>query len=370
MLNAFNQLPYWLRLGILFPVAFLNGWLLFLLIGYLEPLVTIFITATLLAFLLDFPIRLLELRGISRVWAVTLVFLIALVILAILALVLIPLILQQLSDLIAVLPQWIDTGTENIDNLRKWAIAQRLPININQVIGQIAEKLTTVVQSLSTQGLNFLLGAIGSIFNILFVLVLTVFLVFTGQNIWDGIFSWIPEPWNVELRNLIRDKFERYFASQAILAGILSLSQTVVFLILQVPYAVLFGVTIGLTSLIPYASAFTILLVSIILSLENWVLGLKVLIAAIIVGQINDQVITPRLMGGITGLNPVWLILALFIGGKFAGILGLLLAVPLASVIKSATDNLRYRLTHPNESMIAQVPLDSSSELINRNLEE
>lgn len=347
MLNAFYQLPYWLRLGIIFPVAFLNGWLLFLLMSYLEPLVSIFVTATLLAFLLDFPIRLLEQRGISRVWSVTLVFLISLVGLAILSLILIPLIVQQLSELISVLPQWIETGSENIDNLRQWAIAQNLPLNLNEFVAQTAEKLTNIVQSLSSQALNFILGTIGSLFNILFVLVLTVFLVFTGKSLWDGIFSWLPPPWNVQLPDLIRDKFEKYFASQAILAGILSVSQTLVFAILQVPYAVLFGVTIGVTTLIPYASALTIILISIILSLQNWVLGVKVLVAAIIVGQINDQLIAPRLMGGLTGLNPVWLIIALFIGGKFAGILGLLIAVPFASVIKNFTDSLRISSSNP-----------------------
>jgi predicted PurR-regulated permease PerM len=46
-------------------------------------------------------------------------------------------------------------------------------------------------------------------------------------------------------------------------------------------------------------------------------------------------------MGNLTGLNPVWLIISLFIGGKIAGVLGLLLAVPIASVIKSTTDILR-----------------------------
>jgi predicted PurR-regulated permease PerM len=46
-------------------------------------------------------------------------------------------------------------------------------------------------------------------------------------------------------------------------------------------------------------------------------------------------------MGGMTGLNPVWIILSLFIGGKLGGILGLLIAVPIASVIKSTADTLR-----------------------------
>jgi predicted PurR-regulated permease PerM len=125
------------------------------------------------------------------------------------------------------------------------------------------------------------------------------------------------------------------------LAGILSFAQMLVFTILQVPYAILFAVTIGLTTLIPYASGLSIVTISLLLMLQDFWLGFNVLIAAVIVGQINDNIISPRLMGDMTGLNPVWIIVALFVGGKLGGVLGLLIAVPLASVLKATIDNVR-----------------------------
>ncbi|MEM8780884.1 MAG: AI-2E family transporter, partial [Cyanobacteria bacterium P01_G01_bin.49] len=207
---------------------------------------------------------------------------------------------------------------------------------------QFAEKLSTILRSLGNQVLGIVGGTIGTIVNILIILVLTVFLVLTGEDIWTGIFSWFPQPWDVKIRESLRKTFENYFATQAILAGILSVAQTIVFLILQVPYAVLFGVTIGVTTLIPYASAVTILVISALLMFQNFQLGLIAFILTIIVGQINDNIIAPKLMGGMTGLNPVWIIVVLLIGGKFAGVLGLLIAVPLASVIKITIDELRY----------------------------
>ena len=74
---------------------------------------------------------------------------------------------------------------------------------------------------------------------------------------------------------------------------------------------------------------------------QNFQLGLRALILTIVVGQINDNILAPKLMGGMTGLNPFWIIIALFIGGKVAGVLGLLIAVPLASVLKTNIDILR-----------------------------
>jgi predicted PurR-regulated permease PerM len=354
MLKSIQKLPPWLQLGLAFPLAFLNGWLLFQLISSIEPLFSIFVTASLLAFLLDLPIRLLQQRQIARGWATALVFLAALLILSLLALILIPLIVQQLSEFITILPKWLESGSQQLQNLQQWAIAQRLSVDIKSILSQTAEKISSLLQSFSSKLLNVFLSTIGSIVNIIILLVLTVFLTLTGESVWQGIFSWFPSPWNDQFPENIRQTFESYFASQAILAGILSLAQTIVFLLLQVPYSVLFGVTIGMTTLIPYASAFTIIIVSLLLMLQNFWLGIKVLSAAIIVGQINDNVIAPRLMGGMTGLNPVWIIIALFIGSKVLGVLGLLIAVPIASIIKITADSLRSRSVESEELILIE----------------
>ena len=362
MMELFKQLPRWLRLSLVFPLLFLNGWLLFQLFSYLEPLVSIFVTASLLAFVLDVPIKLLQRRGVNRSGSIAIVFLIALLILIVLGLILIPQIVEQLSSLINSLPQWIESGTEQIQNLEKWDKTRKYAVYIEQSITQLSERLTNVLQTLSTQLLSFVLGTINSILNILFVLVLTVFLVLYGEQIWEGILSWIPSPWNLKLRTIIRQTFETYFAGQTILAGILSLAQIFVFVILKVDYALLFGVAIGLTTLIPFASAFTIIGISTLLMFQDFWLGLKVLTLTIIVGQINDNVIAPRLMGGMIGLNPVWIILSLFIGGKVAGILGLLIAVPIASVLKSTIDIIRSQQREKEPVVFLEETVKNSSE--------
>jgi len=75
-------------------------------------------------------------------------------------------------------------------------------------------------------------------------------------------------------------------------------------------------VAIGFTTLVPYASAVTIVLVSVLLALDNPRTALEVLAAAISVGQVVDQVIQPRLMGSIVGLQPAWLLVCLPIGAR------------------------------------------------------
>jgi predicted PurR-regulated permease PerM len=341
MIEQFRRLPTWLRLSLYFPLAFINGWLLFLLIGYLEPLISVLVTSALLAFLLDFPIGFLEKKGLGRALSIFIVLFLSLISIFILSTTVFPLLINQLNDLINTIPHWLHSGTQHVEDLKKWAITQKYSNEIKELFLQIVQKLSTFVQTLSSQILNLLLGAINSLINIFLVTILTVFLVLNGQKIWDGIFSWVPRPWNSKMQVLIKQTFRTYFATQCILAGILSVAQTIALVALGVPYSLLFGICIGISMLIPFASFVTIILISILVSLNSLILGIKVLLVTLIVGQINDQIISPRLMGNMTGLNPVWLIVALFLGGKFGGVLGLIIAVPLASIFKNTVEEIR-----------------------------
>lgn len=341
MLELLKGLPLWLRLWLIFPLTFLNGWLLLLLFNYLQPLASLLITAIILTFLLNFPIQFLQHQGVPRSWAIGIVLAIALLLLGVLGLTLVPLIVEQLSGLITNLPELIDSGSQQLQQLQQWARTQRFPVNLGGVVDPVIEQLSGILQITSSKLLNFVLGTISSLIDIFLLLVLTIFMVLSGESAWNGLFSWLPSSWSKPLQASIQQTFQNYFAAQALLAGFLSIAQTIVFLVLGVPYAVLFGVSIGITTLIPYASGITIILVSSLVALQDFSLGLKVLSAAVVVGQINDNVIAPRLVGNSIGLNPIWLIVALFMGGKVAGVLGLVIAVPIASVSKRMADTMR-----------------------------
>ncbi|GAB4460080.1 MAG: AI-2E family transporter [Elainellaceae cyanobacterium] len=345
MFASFKALPGWLRLWILFPLGFLNLWLLLLLIDYLSPFVGILGSAAIFAFLLDIPVLELQKRGLPRGWAIALVLSVSLLVLTLVAVTLGPLLLQQLSALVASLPQLIDSGKLQLRALREWAIAQNLPIQLSDLLNQTINQLGSVFQIAGSKLLGILTETISSLINVLFFIVLTIFILVGGEAAWDGIFSWLPAPWNETLQDSIQTTFRRYFGTQAILAGILSVAQTVGLLVWGVPYAVLFGVTMGLATLIPYAGAVATVLISIIVALQDFGQGVRVLITAIAIGQVNDILLSPRLMGETIGLNPIWLIAALFLGGKVGGVLGLLVAVPIASVIKSTADQIRQPKT-------------------------
>jgi predicted PurR-regulated permease PerM len=328
-----------LNRGLLLPILFLNGWLLAIVIDRLHPFVSNALVAILIAFILDYPILFLQRHGFRRTWAIATVFLGSATVITLLAISLVPLVAAELRDLILNLPRWVDLATARLASLETWVNTNELPIEIdlNNALTATISRLSLVLQSLSGQLLTLLTRALNSLFDFLTINVLAIFLILGGEQVWDGIFSRVPSRWHFT-RSLLRQTFQDYFIGQAILASLQSVVMIVLFAILNVPYALLFGLTIGLTTLIPYAGAVSTITVAIILAFNSPALALKVAIVSIIIGQIIDNVIAPRIVGEATGLNPVWPIVALLIGAKVAGFLGLLLAVPTASFIKRLID--------------------------------
>lgn len=341
MLSQLKEFPLWLKLWFIFPLTCLNGWLVLILFEQIQPLSSLLVAAIILAFLLQFPIHLLQQRGLNRNVAISLVFIVALLLITLLSLILVPLIVEELRGLVANIPGLIDSGILQLRAFQQWTIAQQFPGNLSNLAERAIYQLSQLVQATSNQLLNVILRTINSLINIVLLGVLTIFMVVGGDAAWKGLFSWLPSSWSLPLQTSIQKTFRGYFVSQALLAGMSCTAQTVVLLFLGVPYAVLFGVGIGSATLIPYASTLIVIVVSLLVALEDFSLGLKVLGAAITVGFINDNVIAPRIMGHSIGLNPIWLIISLFLGGKVAGILGLVIAVPIASVIKQMADIMR-----------------------------
>ncbi|HEY9613722.1 AI-2E family transporter [Allocoleopsis sp.] len=341
MKESISKLPRQLSIGLIFPILFLNGWLLLLLVQMLQPLPSILITATLIAFLLDYPIRFLHERGINRGIAMGVVVLLFLMILVTLGLFLVPIILQQANELLTRLPDWLKSGQQQLQSLENWAIAQQLPIDLSSTYSQIIERITSLLRSLTSQVFSLIFNTIGSLVNVFLTLVFSFFLVWRGERLWNGILSWFPDQWDQLIRQALPYNFERFIAGQVILAVIISIAQTTAQLILGVPLAQLFGFGIGAASLIPFGGTTSIVIVSLLLALNNFWLGVKVLVVAIVINQIVENVLGPRIVGELTGLNPVWMLISLDIGVKTGGVLGLLVAVPIASFIKVTFDTIR-----------------------------
>lgn len=350
--------PPWLRLGLALPLLVLNLWVLRQLLLPLAPFPALFLTAALFAFLLDIPARWLMGRGTPRTLALVLVLGLSLSLVATAAFWLVPRLLEQLADLVAALPGWLAEGETLLQDLQEWATHRGLPSDFGDLSSELLSRTSTLATQLSQQLLSLLGATLSITINSLIVLVLAVFLLLGGEKISFGLAEWLPAGVRPLVIKTLYRTFRGYFAGQVLLGLILSIAQMALFTLLAIPYGVLFAVAIGFTTLIPYASAVTIVVVSVLLALNDPRTGLEVLVSAITVGQVVDQVIQPRLMGSIVGLQPAWLVICLPIGARLGALLGLgellglLLAVPAASCTKTFLDAWAARLRIPSKETV------------------
>lgn len=333
----------------LFPLAVLNCWLALLVFEYFRALVTVLVIATVFSFLLDYPVRFLRTYGLKRDLAVLAVLFLTLLILVVLGITLAPILLNQITELATRLPTWIVSGTEQIEAFNKWAENRNIRINVSGLTTQLNDRLSTQLQSLTGEILKFGLGAADSLVNFLLTIVLTFYLLLHGDRVWEGLFKWFPSNLSVQLRPLLARSFHNYFVGQATLAGLMGLSITIAFLILRVPFGLLFGLGVGVMTMIPFGAPFSICVVSLLITLNNFWLGVTVLAVATVIDQVIESGVAPRLLGGFIGLNPVWILVSLLVGVKVAGLAGLLVAVPMAGFIKNTVDILEISRNESRE---------------------
>ncbi|TVP62500.1 MAG: AI-2E family transporter [Nodularia sp. (in: Bacteria)] len=348
---SLKELLKWLIVTLLFPLVFLNFWLIFLFVKSFQALVTIFILATLLAFVLNYPVAFFQKAGVKRNYAIALVLISALVIFTVLGITLLPIILPQFNEMVKLLPQWIDISEQKIQLLDNWAISHGLKINFSQIISQFTERLPDELENLTDKLFSIILETIDSVSDILITVVLTFYILLDGPRIWAGIFKKLPWSFTEKVQRSLQQNFQNYLLGQVTLASLMGFLLTAIFLVFQVQFGLIFGLGVGLFSLIPFGDIASISLITLIIASHNFWLAVKVLAVAVVTDQLIDQAIAPRLLGRFTGLRPIWVLVALLLGTYIGGLLGLLIAVPIAGFIKDALDG--FSQPDPSDSAIA-----------------
>ena len=345
MLNSFlKESPPWLRFLILFPLLFLNGILLFYIISVIKPLINYLVIATLIAFLLELTVKSLASRGVSKKFVIGAVASLGLLLILFTGLTLLPLMVSQLGTLVAELPNWFHSTSAELEKLSQTPLALRLQslgLDPQELINRLVETMNSSLSLIGGNVLGVLKGTLNGVINTFIIVILTIFLLVGGDSFWQGIFSWFPQPWDQKIPNYAHQIFKDFFISRLILAAISSIGRVIAFYLLGIPYSLLFAFGLGIASLVPFAAGIITLAITFTLCLKSVALGVKFFLSATIIDQVVDSGFGPKLMSDKIGLNPIWIIIAIFVGAELTGVLGVILAVPVASLIKRIIDEMR-----------------------------
>ncbi|UBF28362.1 AI-2E family transporter [Kovacikia minuta CCNUW1] len=359
LLHLWGTLPPFAKILLIIfaaPLLVINAWAIAAIAEYFHSLVVVLIGASLFAFLLNYPIRFMEQRGANRGRAAIIVFLLAVSVVLAVGVTLLPITLHQAEQLVNSLPHWIDSGKHQLTNLSDQFRNSGLPLNPDTVTQQIGDPLKTELQSLGKSALSIAGLTFTSLLDFLLTIVLSFYLIQHGDQIWDSLIVWFPAEMRLPFSQTLRLSFQNFFLGQLIMASSLGVTLTIVFLLLGVPFGLLFGLMIGTMALIPFGGTVGIALVTLLVVLRDFGLGLKVLLACVLVQQIFENLIAPRILGKVTGLNPFWVLLSILAGARIGGLLGVIVAVPIAVIIKSALVALRISRTETYPVGVEPVP--------------
>jgi predicted PurR-regulated permease PerM len=321
------------------PLIALNLWLLYVLFRLFQHPVTIVSIAAILAFLLNYPVKFFERINLSRTQAVIIVLLVTLTLLIVVGVTLVPVVIDQTIQLLNKIPDWLTTSQDNLKYLEAFAKKRRLPLDLKIISEQINANIQGLVQQFASGAVGFAGTLLSGLINVVLVVVLAFYMLVYGDRVWLSMVNLLPPHIGVPLNVSLQLNFHYFFLSQLLLSLFMIVSLTPIFLILKVPFALLFAILIGIAELIPFIGAtLGIGLVTFLVFLQNWWLAAQVALAAIIMQQIKDNLLGPKLLGNFIGINPIWIFVAILIGFEIAGLLGTLVAVPIAGTIKVTLD--------------------------------
>jgi predicted PurR-regulated permease PerM len=325
------------------------------LLWLLGPVLTPFAIAAMFAYLFDpLTTRLQRLR-LSRGAAVTLVFLILSLILILVLLWLIPYLQRQVVTFIRHLPEWIgwlQTGAvpwlnAKFDLQLEMPDAQQLASVLQQHWKEAGGMATAVLARISKSGFALVSWSV----HVLIVPVAFFYLLRDWPLMIARIHELLPRSVEPVVARLARESDET-------LGGFLR-GQLSVMIVLGVLYAIglfaigldvgpLIGIIAGLISFVPYLGAITGVAMGVIAALvqyHDWMHVIGVLIVFGVGHLIEGYVLVPRLVGEKIGLHPLAVIFAILAGGELFGFLGVLLALPFASIVMVVLRYLheRYR---------------------------
>ncbi|NEP89891.1 MAG: AI-2E family transporter [Okeania sp. SIO2C2] len=356
----FSPIQQFLITWLLLLVA---GWLTIGAISYVGEIVSILITAGLVAFLLNYPVSKLQ-KILPRSLAAGLVYLTAALIILVIGLTIVPPVLNQARQLWLKFPDLLESARWQLTEFQTWSEFNNLPFDVGILQQQLSAKAQEEIQAIATTSFGLVLGTVNWFFDLILILVISFYMLLDGERVWNNLTSIIAPKVRDVFTKSLEVNLQSFISGQLLLGLFMATTLSFAFWFLGVPYFLLFAVFIGVMELIPFIGAtLGIGTVGSIVTFINWWLALKVLIVAIALQQIKDNIVAPRVMGNLTGLSPVIIFAALLLGGKIGGLLGVILAIPLTGVLKSIVEVVLNPKLPPQTGSFFYNPMDEENEV-------
>lgn len=353
------------------PTVF--GW-----IGTIFSILTPFIIALIIAFVLYIPSSKLErffkkqkikfFKKHSRGISVIVVYILALTIIALSLSYILPFAVKSLISLIVEIPSYYKTSIEFLKSYLG-EDGTFMGFNIIGLIEQFYGNITSGfnVDQLSTYA-NGVYKVGSAVIEVIMAIIISVYMLLAREKIIKNIgkvFSLVfpsDKIHNVRCYTVkICRVFYTYICSQVLDALVVSIVLAIAFIIIGVPYAVLFALIVGVFNLIPYFGAIIggIIVCVVTLLSNGFVPAIITAVAILVIQQLDGNLLQPKIVGGQVGLHPFYVLLAVCVGSGLFGFAGMIIAIPITAVIKMIIiDLLEFKTKKQAEKQLEKETLE------------
>ncbi|HIK54338.1 MAG TPA: AI-2E family transporter [Synechococcales cyanobacterium M55_K2018_004] len=301
-------------------LLFAGGCAIVFLLNYFYTTIVVFSVSGLLAALLNYPVVFLA-RYMPRWLAITLTFLGA---------------IAFLLALIAFLGLQVLEQGQALANRINERIAEQEVTPLQDWLDQLDfDRLLSALQTGVISGVAIANQLFASKFVILFGLVISLYMLIDGAKLWQMALKLVPAQYRERFGYSFQRSFLGFLRGQIVLIIYFTVTTLLALTVLGVDYALLLGLIAGLLDAVPGIGAViaVVLITLLAFAAQGPITGIKVLIAMLLIEQLQENYVRPKIMGDELEVNPVLLFLALFIGQRVAGLLGVFLAIPIAGMI-------------------------------------
>ena len=328
-------------------------------ISYLAGLIMPFIVGGVIAFIFNVPMKAIEKNikklvdkkckkqhnKLVRVLAYFLTLIIIIAVIAGVLLIVVPELVNTIADLISQVPvafnklvAWLQTMLASYPEYEEKL--NSISINWDSVLANMMSFLSIGTKGIINGGIGAISGLFSGITNFFIGFVFSVYVLFQKEKLASQckklLYVMVSErraDQIVEILRLTNTTFSNFLSGQCLEACILGALFVITLSILRMPYALLIGIIIGVTALVPIVGAFIGCAVGVVLIMMTSPLKALIFIAIfLILQQIEGNLIYPHVVGNSVGLPGMWVLVAVTIGGNLFGIMGMLTFIPISSV--------------------------------------
>lgn len=316
------------------------------MIGKLVSLLSYFVWGFSIAYLLNPLMMYIERKmKVSRNIALLIVYTFFIGIITLICIWMIPILVKNVLDLINNMPYYVK-------ELQKWSINF---INTNKYLHKtdvakyMGDNLSSVFKNANTYigaGLSILFSNLVNLSNLLLKIstgiVISIYFLKDKEHLMANVYK-LSEILIGEIRatrtaaftNKVNNIFKHFVIGKIIDSIIVGIICFIGLILLNIPFALVISIIVGITNLIPYFGGYIGMAPATLITLfASPIKAVEVVVLLLVLGEVDGLYIGPKIIGEKIGLNPLWIILGITLGGGFFGVIGMFLGVPAMAVIK------------------------------------